>query len=74
MQKYAIKLLIKLTEKNNKMYNELTPKDIQKMQEEIDYRIAVIRPKISQDIIEAKAHRHFAPAALALSRLNASTT
>ena len=27
-----------------------------KMQEEIDYRIAVIRPKISQDIIEAKAH------------------
>lgn len=38
------------------MYNELTQKDIQKMQEEIDYRIAVIRPKISQDIIEAKAH------------------
>lgn len=38
------------------MYNELTPKDIQKMQEEIDYRISVIRPKISQDIIEAKAH------------------
>lgn len=38
------------------MYNELTEKDIKKMQEEIDYRIAVIRPKISQDIIEAKAH------------------
>ncbi len=38
------------------MYNELTKKDIQKMQEEIDYRIAVLRPKISQDIIEAKAH------------------
>ena len=37
------------------MYNELTEKDIKKMQEEIDYRIAVIRPKISQDIIEAKA-------------------
>lgn len=38
------------------MYNELTKTDIEKMQEEIDYRIAVIRPKISQDIIEAKAH------------------
>ena len=38
------------------MYNELTEQDIKKMQEEIDYRIAVIRPKISQDIIEAKAH------------------
>lgn len=38
------------------MYNELTEQDIKKMEEEIDYRIAVIRPKISQDIIEAKAH------------------
>ena len=38
------------------MFNELTEQDIKKMQEEIDYRIAVIRPKISQDIIEAKAH------------------
>ena len=38
------------------MYNELTEKDIKKMQEEIDYRIQVIRPKISQDILEAKAH------------------
>lgn len=38
------------------MFNELTENDIKKMQEEINYRIAVIRPKISQDIIEAKAH------------------
>ena len=38
------------------MYNELTENDIKKMQEEIDYRISVLRPKISQDIIEAKAH------------------
>lgn len=38
------------------MYNELTQNDIKKMQEEIDYRISVLRPKISQDIIEAKAH------------------
>lgn len=38
------------------MYNYLTEKDIKLMQDEIDYRIANIRPKISQDIIEAKAH------------------
>jgi len=38
------------------MFNELTENDIKKMQEEIDYRIEVLRPKISQDIIEAKAH------------------
>jgi len=38
------------------MFNELTEQDIKKMQEEIDYRISVIRPKISQDIVEAKAH------------------
>lgn len=38
------------------MFNELTETDIKKMQEEIDYRITVLRPKISQDIIEAKAH------------------
>ena len=37
------------------MYNELTEKDIKKMQEEIDYRISVERPRISQDIIDAKA-------------------
>lgn len=38
------------------MFNELTEKDIQEMQKEIDYRIEVIRPQISKDIIEAKAH------------------
>lgn len=38
------------------MFNELSEKDILEMQKEIDYRIAVIRPRISQDIIKAKAH------------------
>lgn len=38
------------------MYNELTENDIKQMQEEIDHRINVIRPQISQAIIEAKAH------------------
>ena len=38
------------------MYNELTENDIRQMQEEIDYRINVIRPQISQAIVEAKAH------------------
>jgi transcription elongation factor GreA len=38
------------------MYNELTEADIKKMQEEIDFRIKVERPKISELIIEAKAH------------------
>ncbi len=38
------------------MFNELTENDIKQMQEEIDHRINVIRPQISQAIIEAKAH------------------
>ena len=38
------------------MYNELTEIDIKKMQEEIDNRIKVERPRISEAIIEAKAH------------------
>jgi transcription elongation factor GreA len=38
------------------MYNELTKIDIKKMQEEIDHRIKFERPKISELIIEAKAH------------------
>ena len=38
------------------MYNELTENDIRQMQEEIDHRINVIRPQISQAILEAKAH------------------
>ncbi|NCB48478.1 MAG: transcription elongation factor GreA [Clostridia bacterium] len=38
------------------MFNELSEKDIFEMEKEIDYRIAFIRPKISKDIVEAKAH------------------
>ncbi len=38
------------------MFNELSEKDIFEMEKEIDYRIAVIRPRISKDIVEAKAH------------------
>lgn len=38
------------------MYNELTETDIKKMQEEIDFRTKVERPRISELIIEAKAH------------------
>lgn len=38
------------------MYNELTEIDIKKMQEEIDDRIQIERPRISELIIEAKAH------------------
>ena len=37
------------------MYNELTEIDIKKMQEEIDYRISVLRPKIGQEIVDARA-------------------
>lgn len=38
------------------MFNELSEEDIVEMQKEIDHRISEIRPRISQDIIEAKAH------------------
>ena len=31
------------------MYDELTRQDIQKMQEEIDYRVQVLRPKLIED-------------------------
>ena len=37
------------------MFNELTENDIKKMQEEIDYRITVLRPKIGQEIVDARA-------------------
>ncbi len=33
------------------MYNELTKVDIQKMQEELDYRITVLRPKILEEVV-----------------------
>lgn len=32
------------------MYDELTPVDIKKMQEELDYRIMVVRPKILEEV------------------------
>ena len=36
------------------MYNELTEVDIRKMQEEIDYRIRVVRPKCIEDLQTAR--------------------
>ena len=32
------------------MYDELTAVDIKKMQDELDYRIAVLRPKILEEV------------------------
>lgn len=32
------------------MYDELTPIDIKKMQDELDYRITVVRPKILEEV------------------------
>ena len=32
------------------MYDELTPVDIKKMQDELDYRISVLRPKILEEV------------------------
>ncbi|MBQ6374562.1 MAG: GreA/GreB family elongation factor [Clostridia bacterium] len=37
------------------MYNELTDVDIRKMQEEIDYRMKVVRPKCVEDVATAAA-------------------
>ena len=37
------------------MYNELTKGDLKKMQEEIDYRLAVVRPKLMEDLQAARA-------------------
>lgn len=39
-----------------KMYDELTPGDIKKMEEEIEYRKLVVRPKALEDVKEARAH------------------
>ncbi len=36
------------------MYDELTPVDIRKMQEEIDYRVTVLRPKLIEDVKTAR--------------------
>ena len=37
------------------MYDELTRADLQKMQEEIDYRVQVLRPKLIEDVQTARA-------------------
>ena len=37
------------------MYDELTREDIRKMQEEIDYRVQVLRPKLIDDVQTARA-------------------
>ncbi|MCQ2540195.1 MAG: transcription elongation factor GreA [Acetatifactor sp.] len=37
------------------MFDKLTPGDIKKMQEEIDYRKLVVRPKALEDVKEARA-------------------
>ncbi len=37
------------------MYDELTRSDLQKMQEEIDYRIQQLRPKLIEDVQTARA-------------------
>ncbi len=37
------------------MHNELTKMDIQKMQEEIDYKSLVLRPKLLEDLATARA-------------------
>ena len=38
------------------MNNELTPSDIKKMEDEIEYRKLVVRPKALEDVKEARAH------------------
>lgn len=38
------------------MYDELTPTDIKKMKEEIEYRKLVVRPKALEDVKETRAH------------------
>ncbi len=38
------------------MYDELTAKDIQKMEEEIEHRKLVVRKQALEDVKEARAH------------------
>ena len=38
------------------MYDELTPGDIKKMEEEIEHRKLVVRPSLLQDVKDARAH------------------
>ncbi len=44
-----------MEEKAYNMYDELTEVDIRKMQEEIDYRVKVLRPQIIEDVKTARA-------------------
>ncbi len=44
-----------LSERNNIMYDRLTREDIKKMEEEIEHRIRVERPKLIADVQEARA-------------------
>ena len=37
------------------MYDELTEVDIRKMQEEIDYRVNILRPKLLEDVKVARS-------------------
>ena len=37
------------------MYDELTQVDIQKMQEEIDYRVQVLRPQLIEEVQTTRA-------------------
>jgi len=38
------------------MYDQLTPGDIRKMEEEIEYRKLVVRPQAIEDVKEARSH------------------
>ena len=38
------------------MYDKLTRTDIRKMEEEIEYRKLVVRPKALEDVKEARSH------------------
>ncbi len=38
------------------MYDKITQKDIKRMEEEIEYRILVVRPETLTDVKEARAH------------------
>ena len=38
------------------MYDKLTESDIRKMEEEIEYRRRVVRPRLLEDVKEARAH------------------
>ena len=46
------------------MYDELTPTDIKKMEDEIEYRKLVVRPKALEDVKEAR------PTAISVRILN----